>query len=98
MKLLYKPFGIIAGIGAARLSKRLAERLWALVDDDPAPSATVERTTWPKVLGAAAVQGATFSVTRAAADRAATTWFRHLFGVWPGEKSAEQSDSTAETA
>jgi enolase len=38
------------------------------------------------VLGAAAIQGVTFAVTKAAVERAGAQGFTHLTGVWPGER------------
>ena len=90
MRLLYKPFGIVFGIVAGLLSKKLFERVWQLIDDEEPPDATTRQTTWPKVLGAAAVQGITFKVTRAAVDRAGARGFERVTGVWPGEKEPDE--------
>jgi hypothetical protein len=92
MKLLYKPFGIIFGILAGLISKKLFERVWGLIDDEEAPKATTRRATWSKVLGAAAVEGLTFSVTRAAVNRAGARGFERLTGVWPGKKAPKPTD------
>jgi hypothetical protein len=89
MKLLYKPFGIILGILAGLLSKRLFDRIWALIDEEEPPTPTTRQTTWPKVLLAAIVQGATFKVTKAAVDRAGARSFEHVTGVWPGKKAPD---------
>ena len=86
MKLIYKPFGIIAGILAGLLSKKLFEFIWARIDDQEAPEATTQEAPLAKVLAAAAMQGVTFKVTRAAVDRAGARGFAHLTGVWPGER------------
>jgi hypothetical protein len=85
-KLLYKPFGIGAGIFGGLLSKKLFEWVWSKFDEEEPPKPTTEETNWPKVLGAAAVEGVTFKVTRAAVDRAGASTFRYFTGVWPGER------------
>jgi hypothetical protein len=85
MKLIYKPFGIVIGILAGLLSKRLFEFIWSKIDEEEPPKPTTEIAPWTKVLAAAAVQGVTFKVTRAAVDRAGAKGFAHLTGVWPGE-------------
>ena len=54
MKLLYKPVGIVLGIVAGLISRKLFERLWALIDREDPPKPTTRETTWPKVLAAAA--------------------------------------------
>jgi hypothetical protein len=89
MRILYRPFGIVFGILAGLLSKKLFEQVWGLIDDEEPPKPTHERTTWPKVLGAALVEGVTFKVTRAAVDRAGAEGFARLTGTWPGPKEPE---------
>ncbi|HEY7619751.1 MAG TPA: DUF4235 domain-containing protein [Solirubrobacteraceae bacterium] len=93
MKLLYKPFGIVIGILAGILSKKLFEAVWGVFDKEEPPKPTTLETTWPKVLGAAVVEGVTFKVTRAAVDRAGAKSFHHLTGTWPGEKVPDESQA-----
>jgi Protein of unknown function (DUF4235) len=89
MKLIYRPVGIILGILAGIVSKKIFEQIWGLIDKEEPPKPTTEETSWPKVLASAAVQGVTFKVTRAAVDRAGATGYSRLTGVWPGEKAPE---------
>lgn len=89
MKLLYKPFGLLAGIVGGLVARRVFDALWGRIDDAEPPSPTTERASWPRVLGAAALQGATFATTRAAVDRAGAKSFAHLFGIWPGEREPD---------
>lgn len=91
MKLLYKPFGIVAGIAGGMLARRIFDALWARIDDADPPRATTERASLPRIVGAAALQGATFAATRAAVDRAGARTFEHLFGIWPGEREPNKS-------
>jgi uncharacterized protein DUF4235 len=91
MKLLYKPFGLLAGILSGLVARRLFTVLWGAIDDQEPPEATTERASWPRVVGAAAVQGATFAATRAVVDRAGAKGFAHLFGVWPGEREPDRA-------
>ena len=86
MKLLYRPLGIVFGLLAGMLSKKLFNVVWSKIDDEEAPKATIEETSWKKVLSAAAVQGIVFQTTRAAVNRGGAEGFRYLTGVWPGEK------------
>jgi hypothetical protein len=90
MKLLYKPFGIVVGILAGVLARRVFTFVWSKIDDEEPPKATTEETSWPRVVTAAAVQGLTFNVTRTLVNRAGARGFEHLFGVWPGEKRPEK--------
>jgi len=89
MKLIYKPLGIIFGLLAGLVSKKIFEQIWGLVDKEEPPKPTTQEATWPKVLAAAAVQGITFKVTRAAVDRAGAKGFASLTGTWPGEQRPE---------
>jgi pectin methylesterase-like acyl-CoA thioesterase len=91
MKLIYKPFGLLVGIAGGILARKLFDVIWGRFDDSEPPKPTTERASWPRVLGAAAIQGATFSTTRAAVDRAGAKSFAQLFGVWPGERNPDES-------
>ena len=93
MKLAYKPFGIIFGLIAGLLAKRIFDRIWDLFDkEDPPPGATLRDAPLAKVLGAAALEGLTFKVTRAAIDRAGARSFEHVTGTWPGETTPDPTE------
>ncbi len=89
MKLFYKLFSIPLGIVAGQVAKKVFEQVWGMIDDREPPKANIEETTYPKVLAAAAVQGLTFYVTRAAVQRGGAKGFAWLTGVWPGDKKPE---------
>jgi Protein of unknown function (DUF4235) len=90
MKLLYKPFGLVMGILAAMLGKKIFDFAWSKIDDEEPPEPTTEQSPLPKVLMAAALQGAIFRLTRAAVDRAGARGFANLTGVWPGERRPDR--------
>jgi hypothetical protein len=94
MKLLYKPFALIAGVIAARVGKAIFKSLWSQVDRAEPPAPTAPEASLPKVVGAAALEAATMASVAAAVDRATAQAFHHLTGVWPGKpaekKPAEQ--------
>ncbi len=93
MKLIYKPFGIVIGLLAGFLSKKLFSTVWGIFDDEEPPKPTTRDTSWAKVLGAAAVQGVTFKVVRAVVDRGGAKGFASLTGAWPGPKRTEKSQA-----
>jgi hypothetical protein len=89
MKLLYKPFGILLGILAGFLGKKIFDFVWEKVASEEPPEPTTEIASWGSVLSAAAVQGVIFRVTRVAVDRYGAIGWRYLTGTWPGEKHPE---------
>jgi hypothetical protein len=89
MKILYKPFGIIAGLISARIAAAIFKALWSKIDEQDPPKPTTAETTFPKVVGAAALEAATTAGVGAAVDRVGARAFHHLTGIWPGE-SVEQ--------
>jgi len=93
MKIVYKPFGLIVGLLAGLVSQKLFNAVWGIFDKEEPPKATTEQAAWPKVIAAAAIQGVTFRVTRAAADRLGAQGFRYFTGIWPGEKEQEKSQA-----
>jgi hypothetical protein len=86
MRLIYKPFAVVLGVVAGFLARQLFSFLWSKIDDEDPPKPNTQEAEWPKVLGAAAIQGVTFAVTKAAVERAGAQGFTHLTGVWPGER------------
>jgi len=92
-KLIYKPFGIVFGILSGFVAKKVFSAIWGIFDNEEPPKPTTRQTNWPKVLAAAAVQGMTFKVMRAAVDRAGAKGFNYFTGVWPGEERPEKSQA-----
>ncbi len=92
LKLIYKPFGILAGILAALLGKRLFNFVWTKIDDEDPPKATTEEADWVKVISAAALQGLIFKTTRVIVDRHGAQGWKYLTGVWPGEKRPDPDE------
>jgi hypothetical protein len=92
MKLLYKPFALIAGVMGAKIGQSVFKTLWARVDGGEPPKPTIEEVSGLKVVGAAALEAATVAGAQAATRRASAHSFRYLTGVWPGdhEEDAER--------
>ena len=89
MKILYKPFGIIAGLISARIAAAIFKALWSRIDERDPPKPTTAEATFPKVVGAAALEAATTAGVGAAVDRVGARAFHHLTGIWPGDSEAE---------
>jgi hypothetical protein len=89
MKILYKPFGIIAGLIGARIAAAIFKALWARIDEQEPPKPTTADASFPKVVGAAALEAATMAGVGAAVDRVGARAFHHLTGIWPGDRQEE---------
>jgi Protein of unknown function (DUF4235) len=92
MKILYKPFAIIASLIGARIAKSIFQALWSRIDDAQPPKATTEEASLAKVVGAAALEAATMAGVGAVIDRAGAATFRHLTGIWPGDREQKPAD------
>jgi len=92
MKILYKPFAIIAGLIGARIAKAIFKTLWSRIDQEAPPKPTTAGASFPKVVGAAALEAATMAGVGAAVDRAGARTFHHLTGIWPGDKQEEKKE------
>ena len=93
MKILYKPFSIIAGLIGARIAKAIFQALWSRIDEAEPPKPTTEHASFPKVVGAAALEAATMAGVGAAVDRAGAATFHHLTGIWPGDREPQPAES-----
>ncbi|MEH0821641.1 MULTISPECIES: DUF4235 domain-containing protein [Micromonospora] len=83
-KTAYKPVGVLLGLAAGAVAGAIFRQVWKVTaGDGEAPSATDEDRRWGEVLAAAALQGAIFSVVRAAVDRGGAVGVRRLTGRWP---------------
>ncbi|TDB77668.1 DUF4235 domain-containing protein [Micromonospora sp. KC723] len=83
-KTAYRPVGVLLGLAAGTVAGVIFRQVWKMTaGDGEAPSATDEDRGWGEILAAAALQGAIFSVVRAAVDRGGAVGVRRLTGSWP---------------
>ncbi len=90
MRILYKPFAIVAGVIGAKLGQSAFKALWSRVDQAEPPKPRTEEAPLPKVVGAAVLEAATMAGVGAAVDRASARVFHYLTGIWPGEKEKSE--------
>lgn len=87
-KILYRPWGLVASILGGLIAGQIFQQLWKGVDpdssDDP-PKPLESEYTLRKVLVAALIQGAIFSVVRALINRGGARVFERWTGEWPGD-------------
>ena len=89
-RLLYKPVGLVLGMGASALSGLAFRQLWRRISGtDATPDARSPEWDWAEVLFAAALQGAIYAMVRAAVDRAGAQGVRLAVGDWPARNNHE---------
>jgi hypothetical protein len=86
MKFLFMPISIIAGLIAGFLSKKVFDQVWGLIDEEEPPDSKHREIQWPKLLAAAALQGAIFRAVKEGSDHYARQAFAGATGTWPGEQ------------
>ncbi len=93
MKLLYKPFAIIAGLIAKRLSQSVFKSIWARIDEEPPPLPGTGEGSTAAVVGAQALQGAIAFAAAAAVNRTTARLFHHLIGAWPEKRPEPENEN-----
>lgn len=93
MSLAFKPIGIISGLLAGLIGKRIFELVWGLIDKEDAPEPKHREIALGKLLFALLLEGAIFRVLRGLADHGARHGFARLTGEWPGPERPEPKES-----
>ena len=86
MGLAFRPVGVLTGILAGIVGKKIFELVWRLIDDEDAPEAKYREITVRKLAVALLIEGAIFGVLRGLADHGARHGFARLTGEWPGQE------------
>ena len=90
MGKLFIPIGLIAGLGAGAVARRLFAHVWGWIDDEEPPRPDHRDVPWAKILIAGALQGAIFRVVKSAVDHGTRRAFYNATGAWPGEERPER--------
>ncbi|WP_030273760.1 DUF4235 domain-containing protein [Streptomyces sp. NRRL B-24484] len=86
VKIAYKPVGLLVGALGGLLAGAVFKQVWKLAGhEDDAPDATDRNRGWGEILLAAALQGAVFSLVKAAVDRGGAVAVNRMTGHWPGD-------------
>ena len=92
LKVLFLPFSVLGGFAAAFLGKAVFGKIWAVIDEEEPPEAKHRDVTWPKLLVAAAIQGAIFQLSKSIFQRVTRIGFANLTGSWPGPEAPDPED------
>lgn len=87
-KVLYQPIGVVSSLIAGLVAAQVFQQIWKRAvpgDHDDPPNALQSEYTWQEVLVGALIQGAVFSVVRAAVSRGGARLFERWTGEWPGD-------------
>jgi Protein of unknown function (DUF4235) len=89
MKFVFMPVSIGAYPLAWVVAKKIFNEIWGLFDEEEPPDSKHRDIDWPKLIIAAAVQGAIFRAMKEATDHASRRAFARTTGKWPGEERPE---------
>lgn len=92
LRLLYKPFAIIAGLISARIGRALFQALWSRIDERPLPHPGDGTGSATKTVGGQALKAGVMAAAAAAVDRAFAGAFHHILGVWPKKPPKPDED------
>ena len=92
MRLLYKPFGIIGAIIAARIGRKAFDSIWAKIDEAPPPRPGTGQGAVVKVVGAQALRAGVMAGSAAAVDRVFARGFHYAIGIWPKKPPKPKED------
>ena len=87
-KILYRPWGLMASLVGGLVAGQVFHLVWKRLDPESsgdAPKPLQSEYRLRKVVAAAAVQGAIFTVVRALINRGGAKAFERWTGEWPGE-------------
>jgi hypothetical protein len=88
---LFTPIGLIAGLAAGQVSKKIFDRVWGLVDDEDAPRPKHREISVAKLLLALLIEGAIARAIRGLVDHGTRRGWARLTGAWPGEERPQES-------
>ena len=89
MSLAFRPIGILLGIVAGIVARKLFDRLWGLIDDEEAPNPEHREIDWKRFIPALLLEGALFRLIRGLVDHHSRRVFAALTGTWPGQEAPE---------
>ncbi|HZE06343.1 MAG TPA: DUF4235 domain-containing protein [Solirubrobacteraceae bacterium] len=92
MKLLYKPFALLARLIAGRVGRSMFRSLWEKIDEAPPPAPGTGEASMVKVVGAQALQAGVMAGVTAAVDRLFASTFHHIVGAGPEKPKDESED------
>ena len=88
-KIILSPIGIVAGLLAGLVAKKIFDLVWSRVSDEEAPRPDHRDVPWPRLVAALIIEGAIFRFVKGIVDRGTRAGFQRVTGTWPGEERPE---------
>ena len=89
MKFFFIPIGVVGGLLAGMVGRKVFEQIWGLIDEEEPPDPKHREISVPKMVAATAIEGAIFRAVRALTDHGTRRSFARVAGTWPGEERPE---------
>jgi Protein of unknown function (DUF4235) len=89
VKFVFLPIGVISGLLAGQISKKLFDLVWSRIDDEEQPQPKQRDIDIRKLAAALVIEGALFRLVRGMVDHYARRGFAGVTGSWAGEPRPE---------
>ena len=90
MSKIFTPIGLVAGLAAGQIAKKIFDKVWGLVQDEEAPRPKHRQVPVMTLVLALLVEGAIARVVRGMVDHGTRHGWARLTGEWPGEERPEE--------
>ena len=90
MNKAFTPFGLVVGLAAGQLAKKIFDKVWGLIRDEEAPRPKHREVPVATLVLALLVEGAIARVVRGMVDHGTRHGWARLTGEWPGEERPEE--------
>jgi hypothetical protein len=87
---LFTPIGLVLGLAAGQVAKKIFDKVWGLIQDEEAPRPKHREVPLATLILALLVEGAIARVVRGMVDHGTRHGWARLTGAWPGEERPEE--------
>jgi hypothetical protein len=89
--IVFRPIGLLAGIAAGFVGKKVFDLAWGVIDDEDAPEPKYREIALGKLVIALLLEGAISRVIRGLTDHGTRHGFARLTGEWPGQERPDHN-------
>ena len=91
MNKAFTPIGLVIGLAAGQVAKKIFDKVWGIVQDEEAPRPKHREVPFATLILALLVEGAIARVVRGMVDHGTRHGWAQLTGAWPGEERPEEA-------